>query len=98
MLRVKLKKIKSDHANLRTNEIDGKTTHIPEVGHQFQIFAPPLDGGDFRVITTTKVVESEYKDADRSFIFKTANSVYELKVTDERDPMEYKRYERPTKE
>lgn len=94
MLKVKLKKIESTHNNLRTNEIEGKTTHIPEVGHPFQIFGESLtEGNDFRCVTTTEVKESEYKEDSRIFTFKTLNSLYELEILDERDPMEYKRYE-----
>ena len=92
MLKVKLKKIESMHNNLRTNEMEGKVTHIPEEGYPFQIFGESLtEGADFRTITTTVVKKSEYKEDSRRFIFKTENSLYELKVLDERDPMEYKR-------
>jgi len=94
MLKVKLKKIESTHNNLRTDNIEGKTTRIPEIGHPFQLFAESLtEGGDFRSVTTTKIQESEYKEDSRTFVFKTLNSLYELEVLDERDPMEYKRHE-----
>lgn len=89
MLRAKLVKLASNHSNLRTNEIEGKCTHIPEVGESFVLFAPALEGGDFRMIQTTPVTLCEYND--KKFSFQTKNSSYELLVIDDKDPFEYAR-------
>lgn len=97
MLKVKLKKIESTHNNLRTDEIEGHTTHIPEVGHGFVLFAPPLEYGNMRTVFTTPAKEVSWVETDRKFLFQTQNSKYELTVIDDKDPMEYRRYE-PKKE
>lgn len=91
MLSVKLVRIKSNHTNLRTDDVVGKTTHIPEQGEPFVIFAPPLEFGTFRTVQTTPVQSCEYDQAQRKFDFKTENSHYMLYVLDEKDPMQYAR-------
>ena len=91
MLRVKLVRIKSNHKNLRTDEIEGKTTHIPQVGERFMIFAPPLESGSFRTVVTTEVQECVYDEHLRRFAFKTMNSEYEVYVLDEKNPFDYAR-------
>lgn len=92
MLSVKLVKIKSNHQNLRTDEVVGKTTHIPEVGEGFTMFAPPLEAGSFRTVFTTEVQECRYDEVARKFNFKTLNSEYDVYVLDaEKNPMDYAR-------
>jgi len=64
-------KIESNHNNLRTNEMEGVCTDLPEVGKRFLIFGEGLEFGH-RVITTTRVQEVE------GHVFRTKNSTYEL--------------------
>jgi len=95
MLAVRLVRIASNHQNLRTSEIIGKTTHIPQVGENFLMFAPPLESGSFRTVCTTEVKTCEYDEAKRKFSFTTLNSTYEVFVLDDnKDPMEYARIRR----
>ncbi len=100
MLHVKLKRIESSHSNLRTNEMEGKCTHIPEVGHGFVIFGESLTKGKefmFRKILTSEVQECSYVEKERKYIFQTLNSKYELFVLDARDPKEYARFKKHRK-
>jgi hypothetical protein len=92
MLKVKLTRIRSNHNFLRTSEIVGKTAHIPEVGEEFMLFAPPLETKiGFRTVRTTKIRECLYDKGARKFIFQTANSLYALQVLDDKDPLQYAR-------
>ncbi len=78
---VVLKKIESNHNNVRTNETEGQTLHLPEVGKNFSLVGASLTPGlSHRVITTTEIKEVE-KSEDGSYIFKTLNSTYGLVVT-----------------
>jgi len=82
-LNVKLTKIESNHNNLRTNDMVGTTSAIPEVGHEFSIFGESLSfHGGGRVIHTTIVKESDFNEDTKTFRFKTQNSTYELEVLD----------------
>lgn len=77
---VKLTKIRSDHQNLRTDEIKGATLTLPEKGKSFQLFGEGLEFGT-RVVTTTEIqvvdkIGNEYE-------FSTLNSTYKLEVLDE---------------
>jgi len=92
MLHVKLEQIESSHNNVRTKEMEGKCTHIPEVGYGFIIFGKSLTPGlPFRRISTSEIQECSYVEKDRKFLFQTLNSKYELTVLDDRDPKEYAR-------
>lgn len=78
---VVLKKIESNHNNVRTNETEGQTLSLPEVGKNFSLVGASLTPGlTHRVITTTEIKEVESK-GDGSYIFKTLNSTYGLVVT-----------------
>ena len=81
MLRVKLTKIESTHTNLRTNEMEGRTGSIPEVGHDIRIFGEGIEFG-MRMIHTTEVKESTFDKETKIFTFKTQNSTYSLEVLD----------------
>ena len=83
MLNVKLTKIESTHSNLRTNDMEGKTGSIPEVGYDIMVFGQSLTPGmDARVIHTTEVKESVYDKTTKTFTFKTQNSTYTLEILD----------------
>lgn len=78
---VVLKKIESNHNNVRTNETEGQTLALPEVGKNFSLVGASLTPGlTHRVITTTEIKEVETQ-GDGSYIFKTLNSTYGLVVT-----------------
>lgn len=101
MLRVRLKKLESNHNRLRTDEIEGKCTHVPEVGYSFQMFGEALDPamkkvGGFRTVTTSTVQFCEYLPGTKTFRFQTRNSKYQLEVLDDKDPMEYTRWKPST--
>ena len=81
MLNVKLTKIESTHNNLRTNDMEGKTGSIPEVGYDIMVFGEGLVFGT-RVIHTTEVKESVYDKTTKTFTFKTQNSTYTLEILD----------------
>ena len=83
MMHAKITKIESNHQNLRTNDMEGKTPVIPEVGERFIIFGESLTpGNNARVIQTTEVQESTYDSATKTFTFKTKNSLYTVEITD----------------
>lgn len=85
---VKLTRVKSNHQNLRTDEIVGKCSHLPKVGSSFAMVAPPLEFGNIRGVWTTEIVSCEYDEAARIFSFTTANSEYRLEVLDSTEPGE----------
>lgn len=74
-----LTKVESNHNNLRTNSMDGRTLELPTVGKDFIIVGDSLtEGLTHRVITTTEVKEVT-KNEDE-YTFKTQNSTYKLQV------------------
>lgn len=83
MYKVKLTKIKSSHNNLRTDEIEGETEHLPEVGRSFILKAEPLENleANFRSVYTTEIEHVEKHE--NGYRFNTKNSIYHLEVLDE---------------
>lgn len=77
-MKAKLIKIKSSHANLRTNEIKGDIDNLPTVGESFYISGKGIEFGT-RIITTTSVKNLEKID-DKTFKFNTKNSEYRLEI------------------
>ncbi len=79
--RVRLTRLASNNANLRTPSMDGVTAAMPEVGHGFRLIGKSLtEGGSFRMIHTSKVIEVSGET------FKTENSEYRLELlTDEEE-------------
>lgn len=74
-MKVRLKKILSNHNRLRTDVIEGDLAFIPVIGEIIYIIAKPLDSTqDFRKLTTSPVKKIE---GNRYF---TQNSVYELEI------------------
>jgi len=83
MMHAKITKIESNHQNLRTNDMEGKTPVIPEVGEIFMIFGESLTpGNNMRAIHTTEVQESKYDSETKTFTFKTRNSLYTVEILD----------------
>ena len=79
-----LKKIESNHTNLRTNEIEGRTLSLPEISKNFVLVGESLTPGlDARVVTTTEIKSIE--QSGKKYTFKTLNSTYELEVLAEED-------------
>ena len=78
--KVKLTKIKSNHDNLRTDEIEGETLELPEKGKSFQIYAPGLVHG-IRMVTTTEIQFVE--KLGNVYHFNTLNSIYQVVVLDD---------------
>jgi hypothetical protein len=78
MYLIKLKKIESTHENLRTDEINGMSHDLPEVGQSFTLIADPLERANphKRVVTTTPVVK--VTKTGNEMVFETANSVYSI--------------------
>jgi len=77
MYNVKLTKIRSNHNNLRSNVIIGKTNELPTVGEGFQMLSEGLDFG-VRHVWTSPIKHLE--KIDSIYQFNTANSVYKLEV------------------
>ena len=76
-MKVKLVKLKSNHNNLRTNEMVGECTELPIVGNSFVIFGQPIDkNAAVRVIQTTPV--KDVQRMDQTLTFGTQNSSYQL--------------------
>ena len=77
MYNVKLTKIRSNHNNLRSNVIVGKTNELPVIGEGFQMLSEGLDFG-VRHVWTSPIKHLE--KIDSIYQFNTANSVYKLEV------------------
>lgn len=76
---VRLTKIKSNHTNLRTDEVEGQTLTLPEVGKAFILVGESLTpGGDGRYVYTTEIKSIE--KLGESYRFNTLNSTYQLDV------------------
>lgn len=86
MLRVRLRKLTSTHKNLRTNEVIGLCTDLPEVGLRFYILAAsPNKKAVGRLVSTSiiqKIEVSELTDFYKAVV-RTENSVYEVEVLEE---------------
>lgn len=77
---VKLTKIESTHTKLRTNEVEGFTIELPEVGKSFGMVSESLsDKMEGRLVTTSLIQELDKKDS--VYTFKTKNSIYRLDVS-----------------
>ena len=78
--KVVLKKIQSNHNNLRTNEVEGYTLTLPKTGISLVLTGESLTPGmTARLVHTTEIKEVE-KTSDKEFVFKTQNSTYQLTV------------------
>lgn len=75
-LKAKLVRIKSNHNNLRTDEVEGEIDKLPTIGESFLLCGAGLVFGT-RYITTTPVQSVEKVD-NKTFNFKTENSEYSL--------------------
>lgn len=74
--KVKLTKLKSNHNNLRTNEVDGYCHRLPILNQGFTMFAESLTGAGVRTIQTTKVLELD--TLGNVITFRTRNSTYKV--------------------
>lgn len=97
-MRVKLTQKETNYDRMRTKEVVGKTTHIPEVGEIFLMFSESLTpGGLFRTVNTSKIETCGWFPQERKFVFRTQNSVYEVEVLDDlthEQVMEYSRWKK----
>lgn len=76
--KVKLTRIKSNHENLRTNEVEGETqTFPPDLNKPFSLIGQSLSGLGYRFVQTTPIVELT-EEAIGVYRFKTLNSEYTL--------------------
>jgi hypothetical protein len=83
MMYVTLKRIESNHSNLRTDEVSGIAHSLPTVGKRFFMYAEALEEGDVRYINTSAV--QDVQSVEDEIVFKTENSLYSLVVTGEHD-------------
>ena len=86
-MKVILKKIKSNHNNLRTDVIEGFTRELPAVGEVFWIEGEALDSlvrdrGGVRLIRTSPVKTVTHEENTNLYLFTTENSEYSLEVLD----------------
>lgn len=80
--KVVLRRIESVHDNLRTPEVTGTCSSLPTKNVDFIMVAPALTpGAAIRYVHTTPV--TDVKLVAGKFLFKTANSTYELELVDE---------------
>ena len=78
-----LRKLETNHNRVRTDSMVGEFQMIPEVGKQFIIVGEALcpavkAAGGGRVISTSLIQKVDYNSEQKTFKFKTLNSVYEL--------------------
>lgn len=74
-----LKRITSNHTNLRTPEMKGEFLEMPIPGKRFTIVGESLTPeNNARVITTTPIKTVNYMDG--RCVFTTENSEYELSL------------------
>jgi len=79
-MKAKLKKINSNHNNLRTDTVEGHIDFLPEVNLPFMIKAEPIDpNADIRLVWTTPVKSVQYIDSN-TIVFETKNSTYEIEL------------------
>ncbi len=82
MYKVKLTKVRSNHNNLRTDEILGVTEKLPTKGEDFNLLGKGLEFGT-RSVRTTPVEKIE--QIDNEYLFHTRNSTYKLEVLEKLD-------------
>ena len=76
-----LRKVKSSHNKLRSDEIRGIFIDPPKIGQVFRFFSTPLTKqADIRVITTTKVLT--ISEEGSNIKFETKQSEYELEINE----------------
>jgi hypothetical protein len=78
--KVRLFKINSNHKNLRTDVIDGRSESLPAIGWPFRLVGKGLEFGN-RFVETTPIIE--ITSIDKTFLFTTRNSVYALLILEE---------------
>lgn len=87
MFKVRLRKIQSNHSNLRTDVVLGTCERLPEVGRDFYLDSAALNpyieamGGRREIRTTEVQVLGER--VGNTITFHTQNSQYELDVLEE---------------
>lgn len=77
LYKVKLTKVRSTHTKLRTDEVEGGTSDLPQIGENFVLLGQGLEFGS-RIITTTEVKSVE--KIKNEYMFSTLNSTYKLEV------------------
>lgn len=80
-MKVKLTKIQSSHNKVRTDEVNGESDNLPEIGKRFVLLGEALvkADGNMRIVYTTSVSELT-NISDKSMEFKTQNSTYRLDI------------------
>ncbi len=83
-IKVRLRRIRSSHTNLRTNEVIGECRSLPELGSRFIMTAKPLQNpkANFRLIYSTPIQAIEWSGNTVRFV--TENSTYELDLLGEK--------------
>ena len=81
-----LKKIRSNHGNLRSNEIEGWFILPPILHSIFVLIAEPLVEGDARIVDTTPILSIEKLETEHHIRFETRNSTYEFIPLDPSEP------------
>lgn len=75
--KIKINKMESKHTRLRTDEVEGHSFDLPEVGKSFILFSEPLEEGkDVRTVQTSPVTAVDHS----SQIFWTEYSTYRWEV------------------
>lgn len=77
MYKVKLTRITSNHTKLRTDTVDGETSHLPTIGECFIMTGKGIVFGT-RLVTTSPVKEIIKDGLIEKF--KTENSEYQLEI------------------
>ena len=73
-------------SNLRTNTVTGELKSLPIlVGHPIVIYAPPLESGSIRVVTTSSVTLLFPLETDlyNGWVAVTENSTYIIKIEED---------------
>ncbi len=84
MIKCKLKRIKSNHNEMGTDEISGYTTRLPILSEPFTIFRREINAaGGLNYYRTTKVLKID--TLKNVYTFTTRNSVYELTISVEKE-------------
>ena len=76
-----LTRIASSHSRIRTPEVVGIIMVEPQVGRDFVMYAPALESGDLRMVSTTPI--ESIASIDSVIYFRTATSKYMLLLGDE---------------
>lgn len=84
-----LKRIESNHNNVRTDTVDGLIPELPVVGKPFFMYSEEVltpDTNIRSIYTFSEVVEVKFNEENGDIVFRTQNSLYAITNVRKADP------------